>query len=75
MIGRRKRVESVALPHIEATSRIVPTSLHRFEQSIAGRPYLIDAIIGADKNPSGAGAWELPGHGVSAPVIGGRYKP
>jgi len=41
----------------------------------SGRPYLIDAIIGADKNPGGAGAWELPGHGVSAPVIGGRYRP
>ncbi|HEY7297289.1 MAG TPA: thiamine pyrophosphate-binding protein [Xanthobacteraceae bacterium] len=39
------------------------------------RPYLIDAIIGADKNPGGAGVWELPGHGVSAPVIGGRYQP
>src|SRR5215212_3193431 len=40
-----------------------------------GKPYLIDAIIGADKNPGGAGVWELPGHGVSAPVIGGRYQP
>ena len=39
------------------------------------KPYLIDAIIGADKNPGGAGVWELPGHGVSAPVIGGRYQP
>jgi len=40
-----------------------------------GKPYLIDAMIGADKNPGGAGVWELPGHGVSAPVIGGRYHP
>jgi acetolactate synthase I/II/III large subunit len=40
-----------------------------------GRPYLIDAIIGADKNPSGAGVWELPGHGISAPSIGARYRP
>src|SRR5829696_9570907 len=40
-----------------------------------GKPYLIDAIIGADKNPGGAGVWELPGHGVSAPVIGGHYQP
>src|SRR6266540_1890684 len=31
-----------------------------------GKPYLIDAIISADKNPGGAGVWELPGHGVSA---------
>jgi len=40
-----------------------------------GKPYLIDAIIGADKNPGGAGVWELPGHGVSTPVIGGRHQP
>ena len=41
----------------------------------ANKPYLIDANIGADKNPGGAGVWELPGLGVSAPVIGGRYTP
>ena len=41
----------------------------------SGKPYLIDANIGADKNPGGAGVWDLPGHGVSAPVIGGRYTP
>jgi acetolactate synthase-1/2/3 large subunit len=40
----------------------------------SGKPYLIDANIGADKNPGGAGVWELPGLGVSAPVIGGRYR-
>src|SRR5437763_3375697 len=38
----------------------------------SGKPCLIDANIGADKNPGGAGVWEVPGHGVSAPVIGGR---
>jgi len=38
-----------------------------------GRPYLIDANIAADKNPGGAGVWELPNTGISAPVIGGRY--
>ena len=41
----------------------------------SGKPYLIDANISADKNPGGAGVWDLPGHGVSAPVIGGRYQP
>jgi acetolactate synthase-1/2/3 large subunit len=40
-----------------------------------GKPYLIDAMVGADQNPGGAGVWELPGHGVSTPVIGGRYQP
>jgi acetolactate synthase-1/2/3 large subunit len=41
----------------------------------SGSPYLIDANIGADKNPGGAGVWDLPGHGVSQPVIGGRHQP
>ncbi|HTZ36118.1 MAG TPA: thiamine pyrophosphate-binding protein [Stellaceae bacterium] len=40
-----------------------------------GKPYLIDANIGADLNPGGAGVWELPGHGISRPFIGGRYEP
>jgi acetolactate synthase-1/2/3 large subunit len=41
----------------------------------SGKPSLIDANIGADKNPGGAGVWDLPGHGVSQPAIGGRYTP
>lgn len=40
-----------------------------------GKPYLIDANIGADMNPGGAGVWELPAHGRSAPAMGGRYEP
>jgi acetolactate synthase-1/2/3 large subunit len=40
-----------------------------------GKPYLIDANIGADLNPGGAGVWELPRHGTSRPFIGGRYEP
>ncbi len=40
-----------------------------------GKPYLIDANIGADLNPGGAGVWELPAHGRSKPVIGERYVP
>ncbi len=39
------------------------------------RPYLIDAHIGADNNPGGAGVWELPGLGVGKPIIGERYIP
>jgi acetolactate synthase-1/2/3 large subunit len=39
------------------------------------KPFLIDAFIGADQNPGGAGVWELPGHGVSKPVIGSRFEP
>ena len=41
----------------------------------SGRPYLVDANIGADANPGGAGVWELPGLGVSSPIIGKRYEP
>jgi acetolactate synthase I/II/III large subunit len=41
----------------------------------ARRPYLINANIGADKNPGGAGVWELPGLGQSQPAFGGRYQP
>jgi acetolactate synthase-1/2/3 large subunit len=41
----------------------------------AGKPYLIDANIGADTNPAGAGVWELPGLGTSRPGIGTRFVP
>jgi acetolactate synthase I/II/III large subunit len=40
-----------------------------------GKPYLIDAQIAADRNPGGAGVWELPGLGQSQPAFGGRYTP
>ena len=40
-----------------------------------GRPYVIDANIGGDLNPGGAGVWELPSLGQSKPVIGKRYVP
>jgi acetolactate synthase I/II/III large subunit len=41
----------------------------------SGRPHLIDAHIAGDNNPAGAGVWELPGLGVSTPIIGTRYEP
>ena len=37
------------------------------------KPFLIDANIGADQNPGGAGVWELPGLGRSTPMFGGRH--
>ena len=44
------------------------------EQAIkSGKPSLIDANIGADMNPAGAGVWELPGLGHKQPAIGGRH--
>jgi acetolactate synthase-1/2/3 large subunit len=39
-----------------------------------GRPYVIDAKISADKNPGGAGVWDLPGTGRSQPAFGGRHE-
>jgi len=41
----------------------------------ARRPALINANISADRNPGGAGVWELPGLGQSQPAFGGRYQP
>src|SRR5437762_1211581 len=45
------------------------------EALVARKPYLINANISADKNPGGAGVWELPGLGQSQPAFGGRYQP
>ena len=39
----------------------------------SGKPFLIDANVGADMNPGGAGVWELPGLGHKEPAIGGRH--
>ncbi len=41
----------------------------------SNRPYLIDANIGGDLNPPGAGVWEIPGLGVNKPAIGSRFIP
>jgi acetolactate synthase-1/2/3 large subunit len=41
----------------------------------ADKPFVIDANIGADANPGGAGVWELPGLGRSKPTIGDRFDP
>ena len=41
----------------------------------SGKPYLIDANIGGDLNPPGAGVWELPGLGINRPAIGEGYVP
>jgi acetolactate synthase-1/2/3 large subunit len=45
------------------------------EAIASGVPYLIDANVGGDLNPGGAGVWELPGMGRSRPAIGGQYVP
>jgi acetolactate synthase-1/2/3 large subunit len=49
-------------PALRASDRPRRRSRRCRAQGIAtGRPYLIDAQISADRNPGGAGVWELPG--------------
>jgi hypothetical protein len=44
LIGARRGVESVAFHNNSASSTSVTTAVHRFEESIAGRPYLIEVV-------------------------------
>jgi acetolactate synthase-1/2/3 large subunit len=41
----------------------------------SGKPCVIDANIDGERNPGGAGVWELPGMGRSKPAIGKQYVP
>jgi len=61
---------------VEGVSIDRPEDLgHAIRQAIAAnRPYVIDANIGAEANPGGAGIWELPGLGRSNPMFGGRHE-
>ncbi|MGH6770979.1 MAG: thiamine pyrophosphate-binding protein [Xanthobacteraceae bacterium] len=68
-MARSAGVEGVTIDRAADLGDAVRTAI------ASGKPYLIDAIVAADKNPGGAGVWELPGHGVSQPMIGGRYQP
>jgi acetolactate synthase-1/2/3 large subunit len=68
-MARSTGVEGVSVDRAADLSDAIKAGL------ATGRPYLIDANIGADLNPSGAGVWELPGLGHGQPVIGGRYQP
>lgn len=38
------RVQFVAFPILKTSRALVSTALHRFEESIGGRPYLIEAV-------------------------------
>ena len=42
LIVRRQRVQFAAQPRNDSRHRIVTADVHRFEQSIAGRAYLIE---------------------------------
>jgi acetolactate synthase I/II/III large subunit len=68
-MARAAGIEGVRIDHAADLGDAVKAGI------ATGRPYLIDAQISADKNPGGAGVWELPGLGQSRPAIGGRYQP
>lgn len=68
-MARSAGVEAVSVDRAGDLGDAIQTAI------AANKPYLIDANIAADANPSGAGVWELPGLGISAPAIGGRYTP
>ena len=68
-MARSAGVEGVSVERAEDLGEAIRAGI------ATGRPYLIDANIGADRNPSGAGVWELPGLGHGKPVIGSRYLP
>ena len=68
-MARSAGVEGVNVDRAADLSEALRTAIR------ARRPYLINANISADKNPGGAGVWELPGLGQSQPAFGGRYQP
>ncbi len=66
-MARSAGVEGV---RVEKAAELGEAVLHAIR---AEKPYLIDANIGADANPAGAGVWDLPGLGHGKPAIGGRH--
>jgi acetolactate synthase I/II/III large subunit len=68
-LARSCGIDGLRVDHADDLGDVIKTAI------ASGKPYLIDANIGADLNPGGAGVWELPRHGVSRPFIGGRYEP
>ena len=70
---RRWRARRASTPSA-STSRAISTTRRRWRSPPTSRSW-IDANIGGDLNPGGAGVWELPGTGISKPAIGGRYQP
>ena len=68
-LARSAGVEGVSVDRAADLAEAVKAGL------ATGRPYVIDANIGGDLNPGGAGVWELPGLGISKPVIGKQYVP
>jgi acetolactate synthase-1/2/3 large subunit len=67
-MARSAGIEGVSIDRAADLGDAVRTGL------ASGKPYLIDANIDADKNPGGAGVWDLPGTGRSQPAFGGRYQ-
>lgn len=67
-MARSCGVEGVRIDHASDLGDAVKFAID------SGKPYLIDANIGAENNPGGAGVWELPGLGRSVPMFGGRVE-
>jgi hypothetical protein len=44
LIAARASIQSSTVPHFTLTTETVNSAVHRFEESIAGRPYLIEAV-------------------------------
>jgi acetolactate synthase-1/2/3 large subunit len=68
-MARAAGVEGVSVSHPDQLGDAIRAGI------AAEKPFLIDANIGGDLNPPGAGVWELPGIGVNKPAIGERYIP
>jgi acetolactate synthase-1/2/3 large subunit len=68
-LARAAGIEGVSVDKAADLADAVRTAI------ASGKPYVVDANIGGDLNPGGAGVWELPGLGRSKPAIGGQYKP
>ena len=60
-------------PEIQVTPMMDFLTKDNLDTLLADCDYVIDANIGAEANPGGAGIWELPGLGQSAPMFGGRH--
>jgi acetolactate synthase-1/2/3 large subunit len=69
VLARSAGIEGVSVDKAADLAAAIRTGI------ATGRPYVIDANIGGDLNPGGAGVWELPGLGRSKPAIGKQYVP
>ena len=72
--GLRAMARSAGVEGVSVDKRRAISTTRSKMAIAANKPFLIDANIGGDLNPGGAGVWELPGTGVSKPAIGGTVS-